>query len=97
MLQRGEVYKENPYNTNHHNGAHNMATKHTCNGGNNPVFGRKTAGCARCDELLAGAAPVRWSGRAMIERQQLADTRAHFSSHKHTSGGCGPVCTFGEW
>jgi hypothetical protein len=35
-------------------------TKHTCNGGNGPAFGRKTAGCPRCDELLAGAAPVEW-------------------------------------
>jgi hypothetical protein len=37
------------------------ATKHTCNGGNGPVFGRKTPGCPRCDELLAGAKPVVWA------------------------------------
>ena len=30
-------------------------TKHTCGG---PAFGRKTPGCPRCDELIAGAAPV---------------------------------------
>ena len=41
-----------------------MATKHTCNGDRPPVFGRKTPGCARCDELLAGAAPVTWSRQA---------------------------------
>lgn len=29
-----------------------MATQHTCGG---PKFGRKTRGCPRCDELLAGA------------------------------------------
>lgn len=33
-------------------------TRHTCGG---PVFGRKTPGCPRCDELLAGAEPVRWN------------------------------------
>lgn len=38
-------------------------TKHTCNDGNGPAFGRKTPGCPRCDELLAGAAPVAWVKR----------------------------------
>ncbi len=72
-----------------------MATKHTCGG---PVFGRKTAGCPRCDELLAGAAPVVWApSRADQDRQRCREITAHFSSHKHKSGGCGPVCTFGEW
>lgn len=36
-------------------------TKHTCGG---PAWGRLTAGCLRCDELRAGAAPVRWGVRA---------------------------------
>lgn len=73
-----------------------MATKHTCGG---PVFGKKTAGCPRCDELLAGAPPVQWNGtrRAQMEREQIAANSAHFASHKHRSGGCGPVCTFGDW
>lgn len=31
---------------------------HTCGG---PKFGRKTPGCPRCDQLINGAAPVRWS------------------------------------
>ena len=35
-------------------------TKHTCGG---PVFGKRTAGCPRCDELSAGAAPVKWNIR----------------------------------
>lgn len=70
-----------------------MTTKHTCGG---PVFGRKTPGCPRCDELLAGKAPVRWNVRTQnIDR--ASEIRAHFQSHKHLSGGCGPVCTFGEW
>lgn len=36
-------------------------TKHTCNNGRGPAFGRKTPGCARCDELLDGASPVVWT------------------------------------
>jgi hypothetical protein len=27
----------------------------------------------------------------------VLDNRAHFASQTHRSGGCGPVCTFGEW
>lgn len=71
-----------------------MATKHTCNEGRPPVFGRKTAGCPRCDELLAGAKPVVWRSN---DQARLSEVRAHFASHRHLSGGCGPVCTFGEW
>lgn len=35
------------------------ATQHTClkPGQRSPAFGRKTPGCPRCDELLAGAEP----------------------------------------
>lgn len=72
-----------------------MTTKHT-----HPViFGRKVADCPRCAELLAGAAPVVWRGNraAQDDRQRVADVRAHFASHKHLSGGCGPVCTFGDY
>ena len=32
-----------------------MTTRHTCGG---PVWGRKTPGCPRCDELLGGATPA---------------------------------------
>lgn len=72
-------------------------TKHTCTG---PVFGRKTKGCPRCDELIAGAEPVRWSIRVTRKQQELLQIQAireHFSSQKHLTGGCGPCCTFGEW
>lgn len=69
-----------------------MTTKHTCGG---PIFGRKTIGCARCDELLAGAAPVQWSGarRAQQEARHLAEIRAHDCK----KSGCMVVCTFGDW
>ena len=71
-----------------------MTTKHTCNNGNGPAFGRKTAGCPRCDELLAGAEPVRWAtSRAQIDRQRIAEIRTHDCKRS----GCGPVCTFGDW
>ena len=71
-------------------------TRHTCGG---PSFGRLTAGCPRCDELAAGAQPRQWSGgsRREQERRQLAEIADHFASARHLSGGCGPVCTFGEW
>lgn len=62
------------------------------------VFGRRVVGCARCAELAAGAAPVRWGrgrGRDM-EAQAVSDTRRHFASSRHLSGGCGPVCTYGD-
>lgn len=70
-----------------------MTTKHTCNNGRNPVFGRKTPGCPRCDELLAGAAAVVWRSRAAEEARHVAEIRAHDCRKAH----CGPVCTFGEW
>ena len=70
-------------------------TRHTCGG---PAFGRKTPGCPRCDELTAGAQPVRWrESRRQEDARRSAEWREHFASERHTSGGCGPVCTFGEW
>jgi len=71
-------------------------TRHTCGG---PAFGRKTPGCPRCDELLDGAAPVQWaaSRKREDEARQLREIKAHFASAKHRGGGCGPVCTFGDW
>jgi len=67
-------------------------TKHT----HPVVFGRRVEGCPRCDELTRGAAPVRWRRRDS-GYEAAAEVRAHFDSEKHRSGGCGPVCTFGEW
>jgi hypothetical protein len=73
-------------------------TKHTCGG---PVFGRKTPGCPRCDELLAGAAPVvqPWRGQRQLDEQVRRDAhRAHFApGGTHARELCGPVCTFGDW
>ena len=75
----------------------NTGPKHTCNDGCGPSFGRLAAqgDCPRCDELRAGAAPRQWaktSSQLLCEAIQL-----HFASHHHKSGGCGPVCTFGDW
>lgn len=68
-----------------------MATKHTCGG---PTFGRLTAGCARCDALAAGAAPVRW---APSRRQQDEERAAEIRAHDCQAANCGSVCTFGQW
>jgi hypothetical protein len=71
--------------------ANSATTKHTCGG---PVFGRKTPGCPRCDELLAGAEPVRWNTRRRDdEAARLAEIRAHDCARS----GCGPVCTAFQW
>ena len=63
---------------------------------NHPVvFGRKVDGCPRCQELAAGAQPIRWSSsrRAEMEAEQIRAIRVHNCK----ASGCGPVCTFGEW
>jgi len=63
-------------------------TKHTCGG---PVFGKKTVGCPRCDELIAGAKPTSWNIKP--QRDIMADIRAHNCK----TSNCGPVCTAFEW
>ena len=70
--------------------------RHTCGG---PAFGRLTPGCPRCDELASGAPARQWRGASRREqdRQRSAEIHAHFASEHHRSGGCGPVCTFGDW
>ncbi len=76
-------------------------TKHTCNGARGPAFGRKTPGCPRCDEMIAGAAPVRQPGsrqRQRDEAERSAAMRAHFAAGGvHSRGECGPVCTAFDW
>jgi hypothetical protein len=63
-------------------------TAHTCGG---PMFGRKTVGCPRCDEMLAGAAPVVWT-KSKANRPALG-VRAHDCRVSQ----CSVVCTYGEW
>jgi len=63
------------------------------------VFKHYDLSCLRCVELSGGAAPrAGWSDwkREQERRTNLA-IDAHFSSEKHKSGGCGVVCTFGDW
>jgi hypothetical protein len=68
-------------------------TKHTCGG---PVFGRLSPKeCPRCFELSVGAPAVQW--RKSADAIRCEEIRAHFRSERHLSGGCGVVCTFGEW
>lgn len=70
-----------------------MTTKHTCGG---PVFGKRTAGCPRCDELAAGAAPVRWASRYGQD-----ETRERFLANlrraQEQARRDGTTCTYGEW
>jgi len=80
------------------------STRHTCNTsqpGKPLPFGKRAqpGQCPRCDELTAGAAPrTGWGvSRAQADTARAADIRAHFASERHRSGGCGSVCTFGDW
>jgi len=68
-----------------------MTTKHT----HTVVFGRKVAGCPRCDELKNGAAPVQWRGasKQAFELQRRAEIRRHDCK----ASRCGPVCTYGDY
>lgn len=71
-----------------------MTIKHTCNNGNNPVFGRKTPGCARCDELIAGAPSVKW----VNHKKEAEESRIRaIRNHNCVTSRCGPVCTAFEW
>jgi len=70
-------------------------TKHTCNGGEGPTFGRKTAGCPRCDELLAGAKPVQWG--ASVKAMQTTATLHAIRTHDCRASGCGPICVKFDW
>jgi hypothetical protein len=82
--------------------------KHTCNPKNPGMplpFGRKAPKgvCVRCDDLRGGAAPrtlgwVEAKNRSnAIDARRSAELTAHFASAQHLSGGCGVVCTFGDW
>ena len=67
--------------------AKSNTTKHTCGG---VTFGRKTKGCPRCDELLAGATPTKWGSTIAKEREE-AFLRA-LRSHNCKSHGCAVIC-----
>jgi hypothetical protein len=65
-----------------------------------PYGRRKPHGdCPRCDELHDGlpARPGFTTRRQELELQSRRDLDAHLASAKHRSGGCGPVCTYGDW
>jgi hypothetical protein len=63
-------------------------TKHTCGG---PAFGRRTAGCPRCDELAAGAEPRSWNVRS--HGVVMGGARVH----NCVESRCLSVCTFGDY
>ena len=70
-------------------------TRHTCNSGDGPYFGRKTAGCPRCDELLSGAAPV--DGWNVRKDREYARFQRALQAHNCQKSNCGPVCTAFDW
>ncbi len=78
---------------------------HTCNGGRGPFYGRKTPGCPRCDQLIAGAAPREAPPAVQAAKRRHDDDerrRREWEDHitrKHHNGRCadGVVCTFGQW
>lgn len=81
-------------------------TRHNHDDGKAMPWGRKKppGECPRCDELRAGAKPreAHPAIKASIRRRELDEQsslaiREHFASDKHRSGGCGPVCTYGDW
>lgn len=76
----------------------NTPTKHTCNNGFGPSFGKKTTGCPRCDELLAGAPARQWRGVELKKYNEKVD-RLYREAHaiRHANGECGVVCTAMEW
>jgi hypothetical protein len=66
-----------------------MTTKH-----NHPmIFGRREAGCPRCEEMNRGAPAVRWTNRRAEEAKLVAEIRAH----NCVAAKCGPVCTAFDW
>jgi hypothetical protein len=70
-----------------------QAEQHT----HGPNFGRKVADCPRCAQLAAGAPAIEQAWRKPRRFDGTADVSGHFASAKHRSGGCGPVCTFGDY
>lgn len=70
-------------------------TRHTCNSGDGPYFGRKTPGCPRCDELLNGADPVKsWNYHKDRWAAQHLEALKH---HDCVKSNCSVICTFGDW
>lgn len=75
-------------------------TRHSCNAGDGPYFGRLSpADCARCRELEQGATRRSWTWVDARKRQREIDAernraiRAHDCKHSN----CGPVCTAFDW
>jgi predicted deacetylase len=83
-------------------------TRHTCNNGDGPHFGRlDPEHCPRCAELAAGAPRRTLPWVEAVKRNQAADEARrvhmaeHFASARHNDRThpqwCGPVCTAFDW
>lgn len=63
------------------------------------AFGRKDPDCARCKELLNGAAPRKGWQADYYAQKKINDARFlnEIRNHDCVKSHCGVVCTFGEW
>jgi hypothetical protein len=69
------------------------STKHTCGG---PHFGKRTPGCARCDELANGAAARQQPARGRSQQIEN-DRRATIAAHNCKVSNCSIVCVAFDW
>lgn len=67
-----------------------MTTKHN----HAVIFGRKEDNCPRCQELRAGAKPVRWANARFTASRNAIEVA---NPHNCVTAKCGPVCTHGDW
>ena len=87
-----------------------MKTRHTCNDGDGPYFGRldTTGDCPRCAELKSGASPRKWGARwdrgvrrTLWAADRDEEIRTHFRRDPVTGrcphDRCGPISTCFEW
>jgi hypothetical protein len=61
------------------------------------VFGRRVAGCPRCEELANGAAPIRWARREDARGEASRQYALHRESCPICNGSQFGICTYGEW
>ena len=68
-----------------------MTTKHN----HQLVFGRREAGCPRCEELNAGAPVVKWV--STIRKEQERNLAQAIRFHNCVTSRCSIVCTAFDW
>lgn len=62
------------------------------------AFGRKDPSCPRCQELLAGAQPIKWAWAEQAKKDRARAAFAPRTRHVCRPGSCSSVCcTHGDW